>query len=320
MGSNANHRSTRAVLAACLLVAAGCSQPEPEPSPSPFARELAGAPRSPREQPAEPVVAAFEFAMPPPTPAPMGEARLGAAAARKASVLLGNGAVAADAGLAAAFGREDEAVALTKTACTDRDAIELMLLGRADFAVIAGKLSSRDQHAGLRQTPIGIELWGLAVADASPLRSLSRAQMRQVLTGEVRDFLRLGQPNGAIHVFVPADADAARRAAKALIPGDPLGAMSTALADGDLLGALREPGAIGVIRIGAAPLPDGVRLLAIDWSQPTADAFRFGTYPFGSPLTLVTQGQPAGAAATFLAFARSADGQAVIGRSLLPTP
>ena len=318
MGRNANHGGSHAVLAVCLTVAAGCTQPEPDPRL--FARELAQESRAPHQQPAEPVVATFDFGLPAATPAPLGEGRVGSAVARKATVLLGNGAIGIDAELTTALGRQAAELVLVKTTCPDRDAIERMLQGRADFAVIGGKLSARDQHAGLRQAQIGIELWGLGVAESSPLRSLTRAQRRQVLTGEVRDLLGLGQRSGEIRVFVPAAADAARRAAKALIPGDPLGSASTAIADSEFANALREPGAIGVARVGVTPLPAGGRWLAIDWSPPTAEAFRYGTYPFGFPVTLVTQGQPSGAAAALLTFARSDDGQTLFGRGLLPTP
>ena len=64
----------------------------------------------------------------------------------------------------------------------------------------------------------------------------------------------------------------------------------------------------------------GVRLLQIDWSAPTLDAFVFGAYPFAMPVTLVTAGQPAGVAGDFLAFARSPQGNTLLRRSLLPTP
>ena len=72
-----------------------------------------------------------------------------------------------------------------------------------------------------------------------------------------------------------------------------------------------------VVRVGTSPPAEGVRLLQIDWSAPTLDAFRFGTYAPGVPVTLVTTGQPAGLARDFLAFARAAEGSELLGRSVL---
>lgn len=73
-------------------------------------------------------------------------------------------------------------------AVPDRDAVELMMVGRADFALLGGSLSAREQHAGLRQTRIGLELFALAVSPDFPARSLTHTQVRQVLSGEVVDW------------------------------------------------------------------------------------------------------------------------------------
>jgi hypothetical protein len=198
----------------------------------------------------------------------------------------------------------------------DRDAVERLLQGQAQLALVTGKLSERDQRAGLQQTRLGVELFALAVAADVPVRSLTAAQVRKVLTGEVRSWRELGQPGGALAVLVPADAARAERAAKVLIPGDPFAASCVAVADAEVAARLRDPGALAVVRVADAPR-EHVRLLAIDWSAPGGDTFAYGTYPFGLAVSLVTAGEPAGDALALLQLARSPHGRALLARTLV---
>ncbi len=62
--------------------------------------------------------------------------------------------------------------------CAEREAVQLVQLGRVPFAVIAGDLTARDRHAGLRATP-------LAAGDGGELRLVSS-----------------GRPSGAAADFV----------------------------------------------------------------------------------------------------------------------
>ncbi|MFO1076488.1 MAG: hypothetical protein U1E73_02040 [Planctomycetota bacterium] len=204
------------------------------------------------------------------------------------------------------------------TRATERDAIELAQVGRVDLAIVGDALSVRDLDSGLRQVRIGVELFAVAVADAFPLQSIARSQMRLVLTGAVRDWRQLGYDRGAIEVVVPAQASLAERAARTLIRGDTF--TTTAVRVGserhvaDQL--LRNPDAIAVVRVGRS-LPAGVRLLEIDWTPPSLQAFDYGNYPYGVPLHVVTAGPPDRLAAQFLAFATGEDAREFLGRTLL---
>lgn len=187
------------------------------------------------------------------------------------------------------------------TRAADRDAVEWMLLARADFAVVATPLSGRDQRAGLRQTTLGAEVFALAVASDNPLQSLSRDQMRRVLTGELRDWSALGLARAPLRVVVPNETLVATRAARALIPGDPFATDSLrAAGEAGVADLVRtEPGLVGVVRLGSAELA-GVRLLPIDYVQPSNETWTYGTYPFGTGLHLVTSGPVDGPARVYL--------------------
>ena len=78
--------------------------------------------------------------------------------------------------------------------------------------------------------------------------------------------------------------------------------------------------AIGIVRVTAEPREQGQKLIQIDWTPPTPEAFGFGTYPYGVPLQLVTSGQPNESARRFLDFVRSAEGRQLLGRNLTFVP
>lgn len=209
-------------------------------------------------------------------------------------------------------------VELSFAGCRDRDAIELRMTSRVDLALVGGSLSRRERAAGVRQTPLALELFAVAVAPDFPLESLNRNQVRQLLTGEVRDWQPLGCDRGAVVVVVPSQRALAERAARSLILGDRFATTAVRVADTRHVAdqILRHPGAIAVVRAGAAP-PMGMKLLQIDWTPPTAAAFAYGTYPYGIRLCAVTSGQPDERVQRFLDCATSAAGRELLGGSLL---
>lgn len=254
-------------------------------------------------------------------PAPMGETRnerSSIAPRDKAVIAVGHRARGMmDPAIERAFGSAAD-LDVTFSTCGDRDAVELMMLSRVDMALLGGQLSQREIGAGLREARVGLELFALAVAADFPRQSLSRGEMRQLLTGEISSWQQLGCDRGAVVVVTPAETQLARRAASTLIHGDNFTASAVRVA-GDRHVAdqlLRNPGAIAIVRVGAVP-PTGMKLLQLDWTPPTADAFQFGNYPYGVPLHVVTTGDPDAFARLFLEFAQSEDGRELLGRTLL---
>jgi phosphate transport system substrate-binding protein len=205
------------------------------------------------------------------------------------------------------------------TVCLDQDPCELLLAGRADLAVIAGGLSAREQDAGLRQVRLGFELFALVVPADSPVRSLTSAQVRQVLTGEARTWSQLGFDGGEIVVVGPADAGTAERAERALMPGDRLAESALRAASERHVAAqlLQHKGAIGIVQVTDAPLEADMKAIQIDWCSPTADAFSYGTYPAGLPIHVVTPGPASADAMRLLEFSRSAESREVLSRTML---
>src|SRR5262245_6832883 len=257
---------------------------------------------------------------PPPGPAVETQIREDAPAIPTTTIALGiDAAHVVDSTVQRAVAQACQDLGAKYAPCSDRDAVEVLMVGRAEFGVIGGPLSPREVEAGLGQTKIGIELFALAVAQDLPARSLSRTQVRQVLTGEVTRWEQLGYEGGDITIFAPADRFVAQRAARALMPGENFAATCRRVDSQRELAnnILVVGGSMGIVHVLDQPLDAGLRLLQIDWITATAETFECGTYPFGQAVHLVTSGQPTGASLKFLEYARSEAGRSLLQRSLL---
>ncbi|HEX6813396.1 MAG TPA: substrate-binding domain-containing protein [Planctomycetota bacterium] len=266
------------------------------------------------------VVAETAPSQPPPGPTAETSVRDGVPVRRTTSIAVGrNAAHVVDPTVERAVAEACPEFDAKYSRCSDRDAVELLMVGRADFGVIGGPLSPRELEGGLRQTRIGIELFALAVAESLPVRSLSRAQVRQVLTGQVTRWAQLGYEGGDITVLAYHDRSLAERAARALIPGGNFAATALRMeSEGQVTARLLQDGnAVGIVHVLDEPLDAGLKLLQIDWIAATAENFGYESYPFGEPVHLVTSGQPTGDALKFLEHARSEAGRTLLQRSLL---
>lgn len=201
---------------------------------------------------------------------------------------------------------------------SDREAIELLMIGRADFGLIGGSLSNRDINSGLQQTQVGIELYALSVSPMSSVRSLSSSQVRQVFAGQVTNWQQLGFHAAPIVAMIPDDELFAERAQQTLMNEHSFA--STCLPVGseqEVADKLRKsPGAIGIVRVTPNADWTGHKLIQVDWTPPTVKAFASGAYKFGIPVQLVTQGKPDNTAIDFIRFAKSPEGRALLAETL----
>ena len=201
---------------------------------------------------------------------------------------------------------------------SDREAVEYLMVGRARFGLIGGSLSPREIRAGLRQTQVGVELFAVSVSPLSSVRSLSGSQVRQIFTGQVTDWQQLGFAAEPIVPIVPSERLLAERAERMLMPGDSFASTCVRVSSERHVAdqILQNRGAIGIVRVTAEPREPGQKLLQIDWTPPTPEAFGYGTYPYGIPLQLITSGRHDEHAMNFVRFAASAEGRAMLSRTL----
>lgn len=278
-----------------------------EPAPVPVVTELV---------PAEAIVAA---------PAPAGETveRVASAPRRRVQVAVSRtaahvlGAMVQDQ-----FERMFPELDLVVRVVGDRDAIDFVQIGEVAFAVHNGDLSARERHAGLRQEPLGVELFGLAVAEQAPVAGLSLLQVRRILTGQITEWQQLGVDGGSIEVVVPGDREVVERATRLFLGGDALapGVVRPGDANGGLDRVRRNDQAIALVRLASVQELARARVLPIDGTPAAAPAFGFGTYPFGSRVQVIMTGKGSAESQAFLRFARGEIGQQLIARELCLLP
>lgn len=239
------------------------------------------------------------------TPAPMSETRR--PESRRTSLLLAVGRGLADfagARAAAELARCEREMLLDWVAVGDRDAVELVQLGKADAALIAGSLSERDANAGLRQVVLGAEVFALVTAAGTSLTNLTRSQATDLLTGRVDHWSQVGLDAGPVSLVLPADAGQLERTQRGMLPGAKFTARCVRASTDEQVfdHVLRTPGAIGLVRLAAIDRAPEVQTLAIDGVAPSLAGFRAGLYPFGLAIGVVTSGRPGGNVARLTTF------------------
>jgi len=184
--------------------------------------------------------------------------------------------------------------------------------GTADIGM-ASRAQKQDDPADLVFTPIAQDGIALIVHAENPVAELSREQVVSIYTGGIASWLDLGGADLPITVVNKAEGrstlelfchffklEAAAIKASVVIGDNAQGIKTVA----------GNPGAIGYVSIGTAEYERDhgtpIKLLPLDGVAPSVASVKDGSFPMSRPLNLVTRGQPAGAVADFIGFARDA--------------
>jgi phosphate transport system substrate-binding protein len=317
MGKKPTDGASAATAAFVCLWLGACSHREPNP------KEIARALPARESLPDSGTRPACAEAWPLPAPAVETAPRHPEPAPRAAVLAVGHSVAALldptfQSGLETAFPELGRELKLEHKVVGERDAVDLMLTGKVDAAIVGGPLSQREISAGLRQFPIGYEVFALAVSRDVQLQTLANWQVRALLTGKVRHWGELGSPAGDVNLVLPLAETYGERAARALINGDALAARARRVStDREIFDQLlRTPGSVGIVRLASTGLDPTARLLAIDGVMPGKQNYLGGNYPFALTVNLVSAGEPVGVARKVLDFARSDAGRQVLGRHL----
>ncbi len=205
-----------------------------------------------------------------------------------------------------------------------------------------GDIRERPQQTPdvLQRAPIGVDAVAIVVNEHNPIMNLTSLELHEIYSGRILDWEKLGGNKGAIVLVSREDGSGTRAAFESRIMGDAAVSltaivMPTSAAVIDYVAT--NPMAIGYVSSafvseeyentkGAAQTGDGsnneqpakVRPLAIDGELPTDLAVQDYTYPIIQPLFLVTRSAPTGWAQSFIDYALSPAGQAVVDRYHTP--
>ena len=142
--------------------------------------------------------------------------------------------------------------------------------------------------------------------------------MKEIFRGRVHDWSELGVALGPIVLYSRENSSGTYSYFKEHVLDDEDFAAEAQTLPGTaaVINAVsKDEGAIGYGGIGYG---GRVRVVPIQIGEevigPTVSAAREGRYPLARPLLMVTAGEPTDAAAAYIAFARSAEGQSLVER------
>ena len=188
-----------------------------------------------------------------------------------------------------------------------------------DVAGVLRELTPAEK-AELRWALIGHDALGVFVADANPVRGLTREQLEGLFTGAVRSWRELGGPDlPAVPVteVKTGGRGTVQELRRIALGGAEYGpTVEYEDAPDCLVHVARDPGAVTAASMSMA-IP-GVRPLAIDGVGPTVAEIRSGAYLLGRPMYLVAAKPAPPAVEGLLAAVLSPEAQAIVARRFTP--
>lgn len=172
---------------------------------------------------------------------------------------------------------------------TDSGAIELVLMGKVQLAVVARPVSDNERKSGVQEHVLGWHVPVLVVHMNNPLRSLSRIELREVLAGKIQSWARLGGPLAKINLLAPPQGAESDHFAALMMPGDRVAKTATTVTSvrDRLAMVASDPNAVTFASLVDAQRRTDVRTLAITMVAPSANALAQGRYPVGCAVRLV---------------------------------
>jgi phosphate transport system substrate-binding protein len=208
----------------------------------------------------------------------------------------------------------DTETSIVKVRLADKD---------ADFGFIGRELLPTD--GAVATTPIGATGSAFAVNAANPIRSLTKAQLAAILTGQITDWSGVGGTAGPIIVMIRETTSQTRSSLEGYVfggtkPTYSSGVVTTSAANTasiEMLTALKAfSGAIGMVTLDSATLANpSISLVGMDGIPATRDSLAKGTWPARRSIYLTTNVDPAAvkpAVKALIDFIRSPAGQKVI--------
>jgi len=157
-----------------------------------------------------------------------------------------------------------------------------------------------------------VALDGIAVIvnTANPVSAMSKQQIKDIFTGKISDWDKVGGGQGKI-VSVSRDTSSGTFEAfgELVLKGAKVRPDAIMQASNQAVASTvsRTPGAIGYVGLGY--MSSGVKALEVDGVMPSKETVLSTKYPVTRPLFMYTNGQPQGMVKEFLDFVKGSEGQ-----------
>ena len=169
---------------------------------------------------------------------------------------------------------------------------------------------------GVEMKPVTVAYDGLGVIvnAANPIKGLTKRQVAQIFTGEVRDWSAVGGTGGKMSIYTRNTSSGTYSDWKELAMNKRDYAPSAQkMAGHEQIAAEVGKNANGIGYVGLAYMSaPGIKILPIDGVMPTGDAVRNKSWIYARPTFYYTNGEPTGLAKQFVDFTLSAAGQKIV--------
>ena len=187
--------------------------------------------------------------------------------------------------------------------------------GAIDIAAMARDITALEDETRILNFLIARNDITIVVNRKLPVKSLSRGQIRALLTGAITNWKQVGGPNAPIHVVSRIRGSTSRQfVEEVVLGGRDITASARNLPSAQKLAesVAADPYAIGFISLKDSKGIADVSSLQVDGVTASRRTVLSDRYPYTQSLYLVLSGKKDGPASDFVAFARSPAGQAIV--------
>jgi phosphate transport system substrate-binding protein len=199
--------------------------------------------------------------------------------------------------------------------------------GRAQLAGSSRPLKAEEKAQGLVDTIIGFDAIAVFVHIENPVKNLSKAQLKGIFTGRIRNWKEVGGKDAPIvpNTEILTDKRGTIEMFKEMVlDGEKYGSgfKQIDLPKDQIVEVSRQKNGIasasrGLLVAAGMEMRSRVKIIRIDEVNPTIANVRAGSYPISRTLFLVTAGAPKGEIKTFIDFALSPAGQAIMRQNFV---
>jgi phosphate transport system substrate-binding protein len=197
--------------------------------------------------------------------------------------------------------------------------LKAALAGEVSVAGVTRSLSEEELAKKPYYQIFGYDALGLFVNEANAVRGLTKAQVKAMYTGQIKNWKEVGGKDLPVVVCTErldsgrATLDAVRTMA---LDGAAYGPTKELEDPSDCLKLMVGDPAVVTAATVAYAIP-GARPIALDGVEPVPANVRSGAYLLSRPMLLVARSVPSGALKQFFDFMLSPDGQAIVGKKFV---
>jgi|Deesub1362B_J571_1020462.scaffolds.fasta_scaffold00011_44 phosphate transport system substrate-binding protein len=194
--------------------------------------------------------------------------------------------------------------------------IKATLAGIIDIGGVSRELKEEELKKGLVPYTIGYGAIGVVAHKDIPIDNLTKQQLKDIMTGKIRNWKAVGGPNLPIKVVTSTPGCACREEfRKIVMNGEPYVKKAIISPMETLSETVKNiPGAIGPLATAVID-KQKVKIIKVDGVAPTSENIKTKKYKVVREINLVTKGPATGKAKKFIEFMLSEIGQALIEKN-----